>query len=325
MTLYCGGCVNEIETGFGMVYRLTVEKDGKVLGPDHRLKCGDNQPNCAMCVECWKKVGDARYLPETEAIEDGKTHGHIYAFVEADTGRTSFGTKQWSSIVSGRIVAYLSHETVALFPDLLRIINRMHKSQVEYAARQELCDTKTCDCAKQERSEHNKGAYGLHAGTRVHWKERTPGVILERDHPGHRWLEGEVIRHEHPPHSNYHWVRTDDGNRHEVYEVFEGPIPDGGHVSGSLSNFGGCVGLAIPDRSKLDREKALEAFRVLWHGAAEQVLDAIPKDGTETGATFTGTAEQYAAFEKLLAGVGVEADAVLAPPTEDQLKLMRSI
>ena len=85
--------------------------------------------------------------------------------------------------------------------------------------------------------------------------------------------------------------------------------------------YGGCLGLAIRDRSKFDREKAIVAFRVLWSDAAERVLDAIP----QAGATFTGVAEEYADFETLLAGSGVEVDVIMRPPTKVELEMLRSV
>lgn len=316
MTLYCGGCIHEIEAGFGMVYRLMVE-DGAVLGADHRLKFGDCQPNCAMCDECWKKVASAERLNEKQALETRGERDHVFAYFPSDSGSTPYGTKQWSSIKTGPIRVYLAHETVARFPQLLEIIDNMHKSQTAFATRQELCNAKKCDCSQQKRRDHDKGSYGLHAGTRVHWKERTPGTIWEPDSPKRKWIEGEVVRHEHPPHANYHRVKTEDGRELEIYEAFEGKAPRG--------NFGGCVGLSIPDRSKLDREKALAAFRVLWRNKAERILDDVPQDGTETGATFTGVAEEYAVFERLLGGSGVEADLALRPPTEAELKMLTRV
>lgn len=317
MTLYCGGCIHEVETGYGMIYRLAVV-DGKPLGPDHRIKDGSNQPNCAMCDKCWATVSSEERLTETQALAARGDLDHVYAYCPADSGTTSFGTKQWSSIKTEDPVAFLSLETVARYTKLKAIIDGIHDRQVTAAARQELCDAKACDCYKQERKAHDKGDYGVHAGTRVRWKERTPGTIWEPDSPQRKWIEGEVVRHDHPPHANYHTVKADDGSVSTNWEVFkiEAASPFG------RSNFGGCVGLRIPDMSKLDRAKALEAFRVLWKDAAARVLAAIPTDGVETGATFTAVAEEYAVFEKLIAGSGVEVDLTIRAPTQAELKAM---
>lgn len=318
MTLYCGGRKggHEVKGGFAMVYRLSVV-DGKILSPDHRIKSGDNQPNCALCDECWARTPASDYMTETQALAARGDHDHVFAYCPAGSGDTAFGTKEWSSIETKNPVVFLSPETVARYVTLDAVITDMHERQVAFAARQELCDAKKCDCAQQKRKEHEKGDHGLHAGTLVRWKDKS---LWSEDSPDHQWLEGCVVRHEHPPHANWHFVKTSDGRRFNLYEVYEIKARTKGTIT-----FGGCLGLAIRDRSKLDRAKAVAAFRVLWHDAAERVLDAIPKDGAETGATFTGTAEEYGVFEKLVAGSGVDVDLTLRPPTKNELEMLRSI
>lgn len=313
MTLYCGGRKggHEVKGGFAMVYRLSVV-DGKILSPDHRIKSGDNQPNCALCNECWERTPVAERLTEAQARGD---RDHVFAYCPAGSGDTSFGTKEWSSIETKNPVVFLSPETVARYVTLDAVIKDMHERQTTSAARQELCDAKKCDCAQQKRDEHESGDLGLHAGTRVRWRERTP--LWGHDSDDRPWFEGAVVYHEHPPHANYHRVHTDDGRRFHLPEVYEIKARAKGTIT-----FGGCVGLAIRDRSKLDRAKAVAAFQVLWHDAAERVLDAIPKDGVETGATFTGTAEEYAVFEKLISGSGVKIELLLEAPTKAQVELM---
>lgn len=90
----------------------------------------------------------------------------------------------------------------------------------------------------------------------------------------------------------------------------------------SYMSWGGSVALSIPDPARLDRDKAINAFRVLWKDGAERVLEAVPKTGEETGATFSGTSEDYAAFEKLIPGSGVKIELLLEAPTKAQVELM---
>lgn len=313
MTLYCGGRErgHEITSSFAMVYRLSVV-GGEILGPDHKIPSGDNQPNCALCDECWLKTPTTDYMTYEQALAALGDQDHVFAYCPADSGETSFGTKQWSSIETKTPWVFLPATSISRYPVLEAVINDMHDRQAEFARRQTLCDAKTCDCSQQKRKEWVKGDMGLHAGTRVRWK-------ASRWKDDSTWLEGKVVYHDHPPYSNFHRVHTDDGRRFHLDEVFE---VDSNKIR---ANFGGCVGLSIPDRSKLDRKKAIEAFQVLWNDAAERMLDAVPLDGTETGATFTGTAEKYTEFEKLLDGSGVEADAIMPAATEAQLKTLEGV
>ena len=88
-------------------------------------------------------------------------------------------------------------------------------------------------------------------------------------------------------------------------------------------SYGGCVGLSIPDNDKLEKPKALAALGLLWGSAAHQVLANIPRDGSETGATFTGADEDYTTFAAALLGTGVEVELLMSAPTRAMLKILR--
>ena len=125
MSLWCGGCREEIFSGFSILYRLTPFPDGSLQLPDRKKDIFP--PNSAVCDTCLKKLPKINRLPKTmqEELEQGKER--VYALIPADSRTNPFGSKSWSSIVTDdNKLVFLRHESVTKhFPKAIEIINGM--------------------------------------------------------------------------------------------------------------------------------------------------------------------------------------------------------
>ncbi len=98
MSLCCGGCIEVIVKGFGMLYRLQ-KKGGVWIFPD---KARDIVPvNSAVCDACWNKIPKEEKLTGVQVKKEMEYGSDsIYLYLSADSGRGVSGSASSSSIVA---------------------------------------------------------------------------------------------------------------------------------------------------------------------------------------------------------------------------------
>lgn len=114
MSLVCGNCRETIYDGFGLLYQLERNDEGRLL-----YRGGDYvPPNVAVCDACWQGVpntekrGDKDARTEAEASKET-----VFAYAPADSDRHPFGEwKCWSSIVANDDeLTFVKSEAVSLY------------------------------------------------------------------------------------------------------------------------------------------------------------------------------------------------------------------
>lgn len=79
MSLLCGACRNDIDTGFGLLYRLERAEDGSLRYPDPEKDYVP--PNSAVCDACWEILPKEEKGIDSEEVRAEAEHGSEPVFV----------------------------------------------------------------------------------------------------------------------------------------------------------------------------------------------------------------------------------------------------